>query len=195
MIRFTLAVFIVWVATLVGLGASERVRGAGLVEGSATVEEIMMELAKLPLEKGEVEWFLRDSEPVLLWAKENVNQWLKADESDEPLEVIRSFPVWERVDLSASELVATLAKLLFLREFLQEPEQLKGLKDEIAQMKQAVDTGRLTGYVEEMAHREIKKKEQFVEILQAAGARNLKLYMANQERIDPVLDQFAQIGE
>lgn len=194
MMRSTFAVFGA-VTLLSAFAVAERVPGAGLVEASGTVEEVLMELAKLPLEKSEVEWFLRDSETILVWANDNVDRWREADQSDAPLEVIRSFPIWERVDSSASELVATLAKLLFLREYLQEPDQLRGLKDEIAQMKQAVDTGRLTGYVEEMAHREIAKKEQFVDILEAAGTRNLKLYMANQERIDPVLDQFGQIGE
>ncbi len=178
-----------------GAAVAERVPGAGLVEASGTVEEVLMELAKLPLEKNEIEWFLRDSETVLVWANDNVDRWREADQSDNPLEVIRSFTIWERVDSSASELVATLAKLLFLREYLQEPDQLRGLRDEIAQMKQAVDTGRLTGYVEEMAHREIAKKEEFVDILETVGTRNLKLYMTNQERIDPVLDQFGQIGE
>jgi len=194
MIRSTFAAF--GVATLLSAFAvAERVPGADLVEASGTVEEVLMELAKLPLEKNEVEWFLRDSETVLVWANDNVDRWREADQSDAPLEIIRSFPIWERLDSSASELVATLAKLLFLREYLQEPDQLRGLKDEIAQMKQAVDTGRLTGYVEEMAHREIAKKQQLVDILEAVGTRNLKLYMANQERIDPVLDQFGQIGE
>ncbi len=194
MIRSTFAVLGV-VTLLSAFAAAERVPGADLVEASGTVEEVLMELAKLPLEKNEVEWFLRDSETVLVWANDNVDRWREADESDVPLEIIRSFPIWEQVDSSASELVATLAKLLFLREYLQEPDQLRGLRDEIAQMKQAVDTGRLTGYVEEMAHREITKKQQFVDILEAAGTRNLKLYMVNQERIDPVLDQFGQIGE
>lgn len=195
MIRVILGIVFVWFSTSSAARAAERVPGAGLIEASGTVEEIMMELAKLPLEKNEIEWFLRDAEAVLVWANENVDRWMEADQSDEPLEIIRSFPIWERVESTASELVATLAKLLFLREYLQEPDQLRGLKDEIAQMKQAVDTGRLTGYVEEMAHREISKKQELVDILKAAGTRNLKLYMANQERIDPVLDQFGQIGE
>lgn len=194
MIRSTFAVLGV-VTLLSAFALGERVPGAGLVEASGTVEEVLMDLAKLPLEKNEIEWFLRDSETVLLWAEDNVELWLKADESDEPLEVVRSFSIWEEVDSASSELIATLAKLLFLSEFMQEPDQLKGLKNEITQMKQAVDTGRLSGYVEEMAHREIKKKQQFVDILEAAGARNLKLYMANQERIDPILDRFGQIGE
>ena len=96
-----------------------------------------------------------------------------------PLEVIRSFPVWEKVDSAASELIATLAKLLFLSEFTREPDQLKGLKNEIAQMKQAVKKRQLAGHVEEMAHCEIAKKQQFIDILEAVGTRNLKLYMAN----------------
>ncbi len=108
--------------------------------------------------------------------------------------MIRSFPIWERIDSTASELVATLAKLLFLREFLEE-DQIKGLKNEIAQMEQALESGRLTGFVRERAIREISQKQQLVDILKAAGERNLKLYMAHQERIDPVLDRFAQIGQ
>ncbi len=195
MIRASLGICFAWILASTGFGAGERVAGAELVESSGSVEEVIMDLAKLPLEKNEIEWFLRDSETVLIWAEDNVESWLKADGSDEPLEVIRSFPVWEEVDSSASELIATLAKLLFLSEFMQEPDQLKGLKNEIIQMKQAVDTGRLSGYVEEMAHREITKKQKFVDILEAAGTRNLKLYTANQERIDPILDRFGQIGE
>lgn len=195
MIRASLGVSFIWIVLSSGFGASERVAGAGLIEASGSVEEVLMDLAKLPLEKNEIEWFIRDSETVLLWAEDNVELWLKADESDEPLEVIRSFPVWEKLDSAASELIATLAKLLFLSEFTREPDQLKGLKNEIAQMKQAVNTGRLSGHVEEMAHREIAKKQQFIDILEAVGTRNLKLYMANQERIDAILDRFGQIGE
>lgn len=176
-------------------GAEERVKGAGLIEGSGTVEELLFELAKLPLEKKEIEWFLRDSEVVLSWAGENGDQWIHADDSDRPLDVIRAFPVWNQIASTASEMVATLAKLLFLREYLQEPDQLKGLKSEIAQMKKALESGRLTGYVREMAEREIEKKQQLVDILEVTGPRNLKLYMENQGRIDPVLDRFGQIGE
>jgi len=175
--------------------ADERVPGAALVESSDTVEAVIFELAKLPLGKTEIEWFLRDADVVLAWANDNVDRWREADESDRPLQVIRAFPVWDEVDLSGSEFIATLAKLLFMQEFLLGDEQIKGLKHEIAQMDEALASGRLTGYVEEMAIREISKKQQFVDILEAAGTRNLKLYKANQERIDPVLDRFAQIGE
>lgn len=175
--------------------ASERVAGAGLIESSGSVEEVIFELAKLPLGKSEIEWFLGDADPVLDWANANVDRWREADESDRPLHVIRAFPVWSRGELTGSEFIATLAKLLFMREFLQGDEQIKGLKHEIAQMDEALASGRLTGYVKEMAIREISQKQQFVDILEASGARNLKLYKANQERIDPVLDRFAQIGE
>ena len=193
--RGALSVLLVLFSAGIVSGADERVIGANLVESSGTVEEILFDLAKLPLEKEELERFLADSETVLQWASDNVEQWRQADESERPLDVIRSFKVWEMTDSSSFELVATLAKLLFLREYLQEPDQLKGLKNEIAQMKAALETGRLTGYVLELAQNEIKKKQRFVEILEVTGSRNLKLYKENQERIDPVLDRFGQIGE
>ncbi len=54
--------------------------------------------------------------------------------------------------------------------------------------------GRWSGYTGEMAHLEIAKKQQFISILKAVGTRNLKLYMANQECIDPILDRFGPMG-
>ena len=113
MIRASLGVSFIWIVLSSGFGASERVAGAGLIEASGSVEEVLMDLAKLPLEKNEIDWFIRDSETVLLWAEDNVELWLKADESYELLEVIRSSPVWEKGDSAALELIATLAKLVF----------------------------------------------------------------------------------
>ena len=112
----------------------------------------------------------------------------------EPLEVIWSSPVWEKGDSAALELIATLAKIILLSEFMREFDQLEGLKNEIARMKQAVNMERWSGHMGEMAHLAIAKKQQFISILKAVGTRNLKLYMANQECIDPILDRFGQMG-
>jgi hypothetical protein len=123
--------------------AAEPIAGAVLVENAADVASILYDLAAERLEKEEIEQFLTTAGPVLDWAEGNVDRWLEADASDRPLEVIRSFAIWESVELTGSEFVATLAKLLFLYEYLQEPEQLKGLKSEIKQMEAVVAENRL----------------------------------------------------
>jgi len=177
-----------------GLSA-ERVSGAGLVEEAGDVASILYDLAAERLEKKEIEGFLESADGVLDWANDNVDQWLRADAAEEPLGVIRSFAVWESVDLSAAEFVATLVKLMFLREFEQEPGQLKGLKKEIEQMDAVVTENRLSPFVLEQARKEIAEKRRLVELLQGNTPRNVKLYKVMQERIDPVLDRFERIGQ
>ena len=50
MIRALLGLCFIWNIVSSGFGASERVAGAGLIEASGSVEEVLMDLAKLPLE-------------------------------------------------------------------------------------------------------------------------------------------------
>lgn len=173
---------------------AERTAGAELVEDAGDVASILYDLAAEPLEKREIERFLTATGPVLEWADENVNLWLEADASDRPLDVIRSFAIWKSVELSGSEFVATLAKLMFLREYLQEPELLKGLKGEIKQMEAVVAENRLSPFVLEMARKEIAEKQRLVDLLEGNVPRNVKLYKAEQERIDFDLDRFEGIG-
>jgi hypothetical protein len=81
-----------------------------------------------------------------------------------------------------------------LREYLQEPEQLKGLKKEIKRMEAVVAENRLSPFVLEMARKEIAEKQRLVDLLQGNVPNNVKLYKAEQERIDFVLDRFEGIG-
>lgn len=173
---------------------AERTAGAELVESADDVASILYDLAAERLEKQELERFFTAADPVIDWAGENVDLWLEADASDRPLDVIRSFTIWESVDVTGSEFVATLAKLMFLREYLQEPEQLKGLKKEIKQMEAVVAENRLSPFVLEMARKEIAEKQRLVDLLQGNVPNNVKLYKAEQERIDFVLDRFEGIG-
>ncbi len=174
--------------------AAERVAGTGLVEQAGSVEAILYDLAAERLERKEIDWFLVAADPVLDWAEEHVGRWLEADAAKEPLAVIRSFAIWADVDLSGSEFVATLVKLMFLREFMEEPGQLKSLKSEIKQMEAVVAENRLSPFVLDLARKEIADKRQLVALLQGNTPRNVKLYKAQQERIDPVLDRFEEIG-
>ncbi len=173
----------------------DQIAGAELIERSGSATEVLNELTALPLEAGELEDFLANAEPVLSWAGANPELWEAADRSERPLDAIRAFPIWESVGVPASGFVATLVKLLFLSQFAEDPESLDRLETEIEQMESAIESGNLTGYVLEMAHREIERKRQRVRLLKGALPRNLKLYKANQERIDSVLDRFAAIGE
>ena len=174
--------------------AMEPIAGAVLGENAGDVASILYDLAAERLEKEEIEQFLTTAGPVLDWAEGNVDRWLEADASDRPLEVIRSFAIWESVELTASEFVATLAKLLFLYEYLQKPEQLKGLKSEIKQMEAVLAENRLSPFVLEMAQKEIAEKQRLVALLKGNVPRNVKLYKAEQGRIDFALDRFEGIG-
>ncbi len=91
--------------------------------------------------------------------------------------------------------MATLVKLMFLREFEHEPGQLKGLKKEIEQMDAVATENRLSPFVLEQARKEIAEKRRLVELLQGNTPQNVKLYKVMQERIDPVLDRFERIGQ
>lgn len=185
----------------IGLGSAlsplmaERVAGAELVEQAGDVASILYDLAAERLEANEIDRFLESADAVLEWAAHHADQWRDADAAEEPLSVIRSFAVWQSFDLSASEFVATLVKLLFLQEFDAEPGQLKSLKSEVKQMEAVVAENRLSAFVLERASLEIEAKRQLIALLQGATPRNVKLYKAKQGRIDPVLDRFERIGQ
>ncbi len=72
---------VVLIPMCVVLSASERVPGAALVEASETVESVMFDLARLPLERSEIEMFLRDAGVVLDWAMGHGERWREADEA------------------------------------------------------------------------------------------------------------------
>lgn len=53
---------------------------------------------------------------------------------------------------------------------------------------------RLSPFVLDMARKEIAEKQRLVDLLQGNVPNNVKLYKAEQERIDFVLDRFEGIG-
>ena len=61
-------------------------------------------------------------------------------------------------------------------------------------MEALVAENRLSPFVLDLARKEIAGKRQLVEFLQGNTPRNVKLYKAQQERIDSVLDRFEEIG-
>jgi len=68
------------------------------------------------------------------------------------------------------------------------------LEKEIAEMERIVKSGKLSGYVLEMARTEIAEKRETLQFLRGVAPQNQELYKASRERIDPVLDRFEQIG-
>ncbi len=182
-------------ACSVALAKGERVAGAELVEQATSVEPILNDLLEERLEKREIDLLIENAEPILKWASKNVDLWQAPSESDEPLVAIRSLAVWDRVEMTASEFVATIAKLMFLRQYLDDPEELKALKSEIRQMEKVVAGEKLSPFVLERAKVSIAEKRRLVDLLEGSMRRNVKLYKANQERIDPVINRFERIGE
>ena len=172
----------------------ERVAGAERVERAGDVASILFELAAEKLERKELDLFLKSADSVLDWSEANGQRWREADAAERPLDVIRSFEVWAVVEASGSEFVATLAKLMFLREFSAAPEELKSLKSEVRQMEAVVSENKLSDFVLERAEEEIAEKRRMIDLLEGKVPRNLRLYKAMQERIDPVLDRFESIG-
>jgi len=187
-----IAVWLLGGSTL--LFAKERVAGAGMIDGAGDVASILFELAGEKLERKELELFFESADSVLGWSESNAERWKEADASERPLDVVRSFEVWAIVEPSASEFVAILAKLMFLREFASAPEELKSLKSEVRQMEAVVSENKLSPFVLERAKLEIAEKRRMIDLLEGKVPRNLKLYKAMQERIDPVLDRFEAIG-
>ncbi len=172
-----------------------EVAGAELIVRSGSATEILYDLAALPIAVDELKSFLDGADPVVAWASDNGDLWAEADASERPLDLIRSFPIWDAAGVESSGFLATLVKLLYVSQFAGDPDSIKRLESEIAQMEEVIESGNLTGYVLEMAHSEIERKRQRARILRGAMPGNLKLYKANQERIDSVLDRFAAIGE
>lgn len=181
---------------LLGTSASaESVAGEALIEQAGAVEEVIEALMQQPISRSEVDRFVSDAEVVLQWTQSNVDQWVAADESDSPLQAIRGFEVWSRIDSSGPAFVATLVKLMLARDFSNEEVSAASLENEIAEMERIVKSGNLSGYVLEMARTEIAEKRQTLQFLRGVAPQNQKLYKASRERIDPILDRFEQIGK
>ena len=148
-----------------------------------------------PISRAEIDTFLSEAEVVLEWTRSNVDQWVAADERDNPLEPIRRFEVWSRIDSSGAAFVATLVKLMIARDFSNQQVSVSSLEKEIAEMERIVKSGNLSGYVLEMARTEIAEKRQTLQFLRGVAPQNQKLYKASRERIDPILHRFEQIGK
>jgi len=186
-----------WAVSTVLFGASasaESIAGESLIEQAGAVEEVIEALMQQPVSRSEVYRFVSEAEVVLEWTLSNVDQWVAADESDSPLPVIRAFEVWSRIDSPAAAFVATLVKLMLARDFSNEEVSTASLEKEIAEMERIVKSGKLSGYVLEMARTEIAEKRETLQFLRGVAPQNQKLYKASRERIDPVLDRFEQIG-
>lgn len=178
------------------IGANaESVAGESLIEGAGAVEDVIEELMQQPIGQAEIDQFVFEAEVVLEWTSSNVDQWVAADELENPIEAIRAFEVWNSIDLPASAFLATLVKLMLARDFASQQVSAAGLQKEIAEMEWILKSGNLSGYVLEMAQTEIAEKRRPLEFLRGVAPKNQKLYKASRERIDPILDRFEQIGQ
>ena len=174
---------------------AESVAGESLIEGAGAVEDVIGELMERPISRAEIDQFVSEAEVVLERTSSNVDQWVAADELQNPLEAVRAFEVWHSIDSTASALLATLVKLMLARDFASQQVSTAGLQKEIAEMERILKSGNLYGYVLEMAQTEIAEKRRTLEFLRGVAPKNQKLYKASRERIDPVLDRFERIGQ
>ena len=174
---------------------AESVAGESLIEVAGAVEDVIEELMQQPISRAEIDQFVSDAEVFLEWTSSNVDQWVAADELENPLEAIRAFEVLKSIDSTASALLATLVKLMLARDFASQQVSAAGLQKEIAEMERILKSGNLSGYVLEMAQTEIAEKRRTLEFLRGVAPKNQKLYKANRERIDPILYRFEQIGQ
>jgi len=174
---------------------AESVAGESLIEVAGAVEDVIEELMQQPISRAEIDQFVSDAEVFLEWTSSNVDQWVAADELENPLEAIRAFEVWKSIDSTASALLATLVKLMLARDFASQQVSAAGLLKEIAEMERILKSGNLSVYVLEMAQTEIAEKRRTLEFLRGVAPKNQKLYKANRERIDPILYRFEQIGQ
>ena len=51
-----------------------------------------------PIGQAEIDQFVFEAEVVLEWTSSNVDQWVAADELENPIEAIRAFEVWNSID-------------------------------------------------------------------------------------------------
>ncbi|MEC7906480.1 MAG: hypothetical protein VYC82_04585 [Verrucomicrobiota bacterium] len=174
---------------------AESVAGESLIEVAGAVEDVIEELMQQPISRAEIDQFVSDAEVFLEWTSSNVDQWVAADELENPLEAIRAFEVWKSIDSTASAFLATLVKLMLARDFASQQVSAAGLQKEIAEMERILKSGNLSGYVLGMAQTEIAEKRRTLEFLRGVAPKNQKLYKANRERIDPILYRFEQIGQ
>jgi len=174
---------------------AESVAGESLIEGAGAVEDVIEELMQQPIGRAEIDQFVSEAEVVLEWTSSNVDQWVAADELENPLEAIRAFEVWNSIDSPASAFLATLVKLMLARDFASQQVSGSGLQKEMAEMERILKSGNLSGYVLEMAQTEIAEKRRTLKFLRGVAPKNQKLYKASRERIDPILDRFEQIGQ
>ncbi len=176
-----------------GATAAPRVAGASLLEKAKRVEDVLYDLLAQPLTQAEVDLFLQHAGSVLTWAEANAEEWLAADESENPLETIRGFAIWNQVDVSSAEFVSLVGKLMFAKEFSDDPMNELALKQEMAQISAMYNSGQLTEQQAQQVKEVMAQMTGLLKVLQNGAQENVMLYKKNKTDIDAALDRFEAI--
>ena len=187
------AASIVFSAFFAEASEAARVAGASIVEKASRVEDVLYDLLAQPLTQEEIDLFLKHAATVLQWAEENSKEWLAADESDNPLATIRTFDIWNQVDVTSSEFVSLVGKLMFAKEFSDDPMNEMALKQEMAQMSAIYNSGQLTPEQETQVREVMAQMTGLLKVLQNGAEQNVVLYKKNKTDIDAALDRFEAI--
>lgn len=174
---------------------AERVGGARMIESSSGLESVLLDVVAQPLVQSEIDLFLVDVEAVLTWAEENGALWLSAEEAENPIALIKSFRIWEQVDMSYAEFVAVVSKLMFLEELNVEEFDLADMKKEYANIQGFLASGQVPEEALSQVEAMLDDLGRMVYLVESVVPVNLPVYTKNRSQVSSYLKRLQAIEE
>ncbi|MCH6259079.1 hypothetical protein MLD52_21160 [Puniceicoccaceae bacterium K14] len=185
------------VATVGIQAAEERVAGAAVISESEEFESVLMEVVKLPLTQKEVDLLIANKAEILAWADENAEQWLSADDAENPWRVIQNFPVWRDVEISAAEFMAVASKVMFVSEYAgqADPVSLESMKAEKQQMLAFLESSELPDQAKPQVEAMLKQVDEMIDVVENVLPKSQPVFLKNKETLNDFLSRMEGVGE
>ncbi len=179
----------------VSASEAERVSGSLLIETASDLELVLLDVVAQPLSQGEIDLFLADADAILGWAEGNANLWLSAEDAEDPVALIKTFPVWQGVDISYSEFMGVVSKLMFLDEIEVEEVDLDGMKQELQGMRGFVASGQVPPEALPQVKEMVENLEKMLFLVESVVPRNRPIFEQNRVKVSPYLKRLQAIEE
>lgn len=190
---------IVLVGLLLGLAApisaaGQRVAGAELVTSTATASDLTPQLVPQPVNKQEIDLFIKAVTAIEPWALKNIRAWNRVEGAENRYEALAALGFWKAAPLSAREYTALLLKLLYLRAVTAGEINL----DELIKSKQTLESlagSEFTPEDEKEAYRQqLAERIEQIKAAKAMPAQNLQVYRSNQAAIEAAFGRLESLS-
>lgn len=174
---------------------SERVLGAAAIDATEDLESVLFHVVGEPLGQEEIELLLKEGDAILAWARDNSEQWLSADDAENPLKVIRNFPVWKTVGISSSEFVAIVSKIMFYNEYSQAGIDIDNLNLEKSQMESFLESPDLPAEAKPEVLAMIQQVNEMIHIVENVLPKSVPVFTKNKREIDAFISSMQSIED